>query len=262
MIPHAINHSPEIDLIATDLAKAQGEMEQAQMTGKAKGLKGNSGEYNYAKIDDLLVVARQALSKNNIAVMQPPIYHVDEVGTEIGVTTMLVHTSGQYFMSSFSMPTTQLTAHALAGLITYARRYSIASFVGIAAGDDEDAQAAQLEQQAEIDIEKEVNKRVKKEVDDARSEGKRASMEHFAMIVPMMLRNKDAIEALNKAAADKDPQAGAVAYVKIPSDDITALTPFNDQWGGCFTQEALDLIKSKSFGEALAVTAPEDEEAA
>src|SRR5580698_6427361 len=83
-------HSPEIDKIGGALAKAQGEIEGAE-----KGATNPHFRSKYADLASIWDACRAPLSKNEIAVVQLP--------SGRSVTTMLVHSSGQFFASRLAM---------------------------------------------------------------------------------------------------------------------------------------------------------------
>jgi hypothetical protein len=95
----------------------------------------------YAPLQDILRDVRPLLAKHGLAVTQP----VHSECNAIGVTTMLVHTSGEYIADTVTMePGSEKgkSAAQLAGsVITYLRRYSLASVLGIASEDDDDGNA-------------------------------------------------------------------------------------------------------------------------
>lgn len=133
--------SPEIGKIAEALAKAQGEMEQltATRTAKIPTKDGGGYSYKYADLSDVLSVARKALSKNGIAIVQSY-----EIGVPLILNTTMLHTSGEWLKSSLPVFITQTTRpQEIGSLMTYMRRYALSSMVGLAAEEDDDGKAAQ-----------------------------------------------------------------------------------------------------------------------
>jgi len=63
-------------------------------------------------------------------------------GPKVTVTTMLVHKSGEWFKNSIQMTSAQNTPQAIGSCITYGRRYSFCSVVGISPEDDDGAAAS------------------------------------------------------------------------------------------------------------------------
>jgi hypothetical protein len=127
--------SEAIGELAAALAKAQAEI---QPPTKGKTAKLGTYGYNYADLADVIASYKAPLSKHGLAVTQTT--RVDE-GHMVLVTSLL-HSSGQwiaseYPLANYAKPQEQGSA------ITYARRYSVTSLLGIAAEDDDDGQAAQ-----------------------------------------------------------------------------------------------------------------------
>ncbi len=121
-------HSPEIDKIATALAKAQGDLENASKSATNPHFKSK-----YADLAAVMEACRKPLSANEIAIIQCP--SANE--TEIGMVTMLVHASGQFFASRLSMVPRDNSPQSAGSAITYARRYSLMAMAGIAPEDDD-----------------------------------------------------------------------------------------------------------------------------
>jgi hypothetical protein len=128
---HRVFASASIAKLATALAAAQGEM--------ANATKDSTNPHFKSKYADLASVreACRPLSKHGIAILQP----TSAEGTSVTVTTMLVHTSGEWIAEDLTMTAGQNTPQAIGSAITYGRRYGLAAMVGIAPEDD-DGQAA------------------------------------------------------------------------------------------------------------------------
>lgn len=125
--------SEQIDAIAAALAKAQGKIEGASRDKTNPDLKNR-----YADLASAWDACRTALSENGISVVQAP--GEGENGM-IGVTTLLMHSSGQWLQGSLSMRPAKGDPQSIGSVITYARRYSLMAMVGIAP-DDDDGNAA------------------------------------------------------------------------------------------------------------------------
>lgn len=131
--------SESIKELAAALAKAQ-----ADMAGASKDAKGNFG--SYADLASVWEACRGPLSKNGLSVTQLP--STGERG--ITVTTLLMHTSGEWISDVLTLPLERPTPQAAGSAITYARRYALAAFVGVApAEDDGDAAEKHQRQQQE-----------------------------------------------------------------------------------------------------------------
>jgi hypothetical protein len=129
--------SATIGKLATALAKAQGEIENASKDGK-----GNFGKYaNLASTWDAI---RGPLSKNEIAIYQRPLM----IAGRLTMATMLMHSSGEFLDDSelemiFDRSGGRVTPmQAMGSAVTYARRYTLQAATGVAPADDDDGQSA------------------------------------------------------------------------------------------------------------------------
>lgn len=123
-----MNTSEQINEIATALAKAQGELQNA-----AKNATNGHFKNDYADLGEVLGTVRPVLSKHGIALVQMTSIE----GGAMLLHTRLIHTSGQWLESVH--PVAQLPARAqeIGANETYARRYSLAAICGIAQADDD-----------------------------------------------------------------------------------------------------------------------------
>lgn len=131
--------SEQIGELAAALAAAQATI-KAPTKGRTAQIKSDKGSYGYkyADLADVIDCYREPLSKHDLALTQT--LRVDE--GHMVLRTTLLHKSGQwiaseYPLANYNRPQEQGSA------ITYARRYSVTSLLGIAAEDDDDGQAAQ-----------------------------------------------------------------------------------------------------------------------
>lgn len=124
--------SDSITLIATALAKAQGEIDDATKTGMNPAFRSK-----YADLAAVRAVIREPLSVNDLSIVQFP--RTIQGGVE--VETMILHKSGEYMCETLFMPVTKYDAHGIGSGITYARRYGLMSILCLAA-DDDDGNAA------------------------------------------------------------------------------------------------------------------------
>lgn len=124
--------SETIDLLATALAAAQGELKNAKINRQNPHFKNR-----YADLASVRDAISPALTKHGIAVTQT--MKVSEGAFML--ETMLIHKSGQWIASDYPLPL-NAKPQELGSALTYARRYSLSSLVNIAADDDDDAEAA------------------------------------------------------------------------------------------------------------------------
>jgi hypothetical protein len=127
------NRSQEINELTTALAKAQGVMEAAKADSTNPHFKST-----YADLASAWNAAREALSSNGIAVVQIP----SAKGSEVTVETMLTHSSGQFIKGSLTMTAQKNTPQGIGSCITYARRYALMAYVGLAPEDDDGNEAS------------------------------------------------------------------------------------------------------------------------
>lgn len=120
---------------------AQREFPQVKKAFKAQAFKGG-GNYNYADINSILELVRPILNKHGLAVFQV----TSTEGDSVGVETILRDEEGNSLNSGVLLVPTaglmQKGVQAFGSAMTYARRYSLVTFLGIAYGDRDDDGAA------------------------------------------------------------------------------------------------------------------------
>lgn len=125
--------SDQIHEIATALAKAQGDIK-----GAGKSASNPFFKSKYADLASVWEACRSPLSANGLAVIQSP----SLAGMTVTVTTLLIHSSGQWIRGEASCVAKDDSPQSVGSAITYLRRYALQSFAGVAPEDD-DAEAAQ-----------------------------------------------------------------------------------------------------------------------
>jgi hypothetical protein len=135
-LPPTLNMGP-VNEIAAALVKAQIAIEHP-----AKKCKAGSGNfsYTYADLPSVIDSVKGAFTKNGLSFTQFP--SVDVVNKLVTVTTLIMHTSGQFLESSLSMGLVDTKPQTVGSAITYARRYALSAMAGIAAEDDDDGSSA------------------------------------------------------------------------------------------------------------------------
>jgi hypothetical protein len=124
-----MNKSDDIKELALALSKTQSILKGA--------LKDSNNPFFKSKYADLASVweaCREPLAANGLSVVQMP---CNDTPDSVALETILMHTSGQWISSVFSMPVSKHDAQAVGSAITYARRYALAAVVGIAPEDDD-----------------------------------------------------------------------------------------------------------------------------
>lgn len=130
-----MEHSESIKELATALSKAQGEVE-----GAVKGKTNPAFRSKYADLASVWEACREALVSNGLSVIQSPGELVE--GKSMAMTTMLLHSSGQWIKDRLTIPLGKIDAHGYGSATTYARRFALAAFVGVAPEDDDGNAAA------------------------------------------------------------------------------------------------------------------------
>ena len=126
--------SESIDAIGAALAKAQLEMGKAMKDSANPFFKSH-----YADLASVQNAALPALNHAGIAVIQSP----SKQNASVVVTTLLVHSSGQWVRGQLTLTPKQAhNPQADGACITYARRYALSAILGIAADEDDDGNAA------------------------------------------------------------------------------------------------------------------------
>ena len=131
-----MKRSESIEQLAAALAVAQG-----QMGGALKASENPFFQSKYADLKSVWEACRKPLSDNGLSVAQTPAVR-EANGYEVVVTTLLMHLSGQWIENELSMWPKDSTPQAIGSCISYARRYALASLVGVYQADD-DAESAQ-----------------------------------------------------------------------------------------------------------------------
>jgi hypothetical protein len=130
--------------IATALLKAQSEMSNPK-----KGSTNPFFKSKYADLNSIREAVIPILNANGISVLQP-IVHVDNKNF---VKTILLHESGEYLESLTEIIYNKINdAQAQGSGISYARRYSLQSFVCVGADDDDGQKAVQPKPNATTEI--------------------------------------------------------------------------------------------------------------
>ena len=126
--------SPTIAALAKALSAAQGEVE-----GAVKGKANPAFRSKYADLAAVWDACREALTKHGLAIVQSPGPCADG---RMEMTTLLAHSSGEWMRGTLTIPLAKVDAQAYGSATTYARRYALAAFVGIAPEDDDGNAAA------------------------------------------------------------------------------------------------------------------------
>ena len=125
--------SNEIGELAGALAKAQGEMSNGAKDKQGYG-------YKYMELSTLIDIARPALSKNNVAIIQTSEL-VRGTSPSVVTHTTVMHSSGQWHKSAIELPIKvmpQLNPAQMIGVnCSYGRRYALQAICLIASEDSD-----------------------------------------------------------------------------------------------------------------------------
>src|ERR1051325_9412337 len=136
--------SPNINELATALAKAQGSIQPA-----IKDKKNPHFKSSYADLASIWEACRTALSVNGLAVIQT--VETRSKDAEPILVTTLAHSSGQWMRSEMPIITQKMDPQGIGSALTYYRRYSLASIVGVAPEDDDAEGAHKREYRANVE---------------------------------------------------------------------------------------------------------------
>jgi hypothetical protein len=120
--------SEQLNELAGALSKAQ-----AMLRGAVKDSTNPHFKSRYADLASCWDACREALAANGLSVVQLP----EGNGGVVEMTTMLLHTSGQWIACTGCFTATKADPQGLGSCITYARRYQLCAIVGISPEDDD-----------------------------------------------------------------------------------------------------------------------------
>jgi hypothetical protein len=126
--------SENIDEIAKAIGLAQAEMGGAMKDGTNPHFK--SG---FASLTSVIFSVKEPFYNNGLSFVQPTI----RTDGYVGCVTRIMHTSGQWVEGELTLPLSKQDPQGAGSAITYARRYSLMSMVGLPTTDD-DAESAML----------------------------------------------------------------------------------------------------------------------
>lgn len=128
-----MNHSEQINELATALSKAQGQFVPA--------LKDTANPFfksKYANLCSIVKACQEPLSKNGLCISQATRKYDDQWV----LVTKLLHSSGQWIESVTPIITMKSDIQSFGSSCTYARRYAWASICGVTTDEDDDGEGA------------------------------------------------------------------------------------------------------------------------
>lgn len=115
-------------LIAAAMVKVQASLKDARKVKENPHLKSK-----YADLASVWEACHEALTANNIAVIQSPAFE----GGVMFLDTLLLHESGESLAGRYLIRPTKEDPQGYGSAVTYARRYSMAAMLGIVQADDD-----------------------------------------------------------------------------------------------------------------------------
>lgn len=128
-----IQRSDEIKDIVAALSKFQGQLKPA--------IKDSENEYyenKYADLESVWEAIRIPLAENGLAIVQT----TEIRDSRLGLVTTLFHTSSQWMESFYPLNPVKGDPQSLGSCVSYARRYCLASLLGVVQADDDAALAS------------------------------------------------------------------------------------------------------------------------
>ncbi len=134
-----MQQSESIENLAKALIGLQAEMPVAPYDADNPFFKSR-----YASLNSIWSVCRPLLAEYELAVIQLPVSSsfVDGNAVNAGLSTRLVHSSGEWIEDTFYIPLEAgpRAAQAAGSIITYLRRYSLAALLGVVTDEDSDGE--------------------------------------------------------------------------------------------------------------------------
>lgn len=124
--------STSVNEIFAALAKAQAEIKNAKKSSDNPFFKSK-----YADLAEITETCRGPLTANAICVVQGTVSR----DSKVGVRTMLGHSSGQWMACTALATPKDNGPQSYGSVVTYLRRYSLASMTGVATEDDDGERA-------------------------------------------------------------------------------------------------------------------------
>ena len=140
-----MNQSESITDLATALCLAQ-----AEMGGAIKDSNNPFFKSSYADLTSVIKVIKEPFAKHGLSFVQLPVTSAG--GNGIGVSTMLMHNSGQWIQGEYLLPMDKVTPQGAGAAITYARRYALQSLAGIPSVDDDSEMAMYRNDPAPVEV--------------------------------------------------------------------------------------------------------------
>jgi len=135
--------SESIKSIAAALSKAQLAFPDIpkDKTVKVKMKSGGEYSYKYAELSSIVKATRKPLSDNELSLTQG----ITKEGDVVLCVTKLLHSSGEWFETSYPVIYSEDDMQGFAGGFTFSRRYGLSAMLGVATEEDTDGNGANQE---------------------------------------------------------------------------------------------------------------------
>jgi len=124
-----VKTSDQLDKISAAIVKALGSI-----GGAAKSATNPHFRNTYATLENVVDASRDVLAEHGLAVMQGAGLVADG---KLHLDTRMVHSSGQWIESEFTIPLVKMDPQATLAALTYARRGALMAILGMPAVDDD-----------------------------------------------------------------------------------------------------------------------------
>jgi len=199
-----VKTSEKINEIAGALVQAQ-----AQMGAAFKDNTNPHYKSGFASLASVILTVKEPLHNNGLSFVQPTIRTDGFVGCE----TRIMHTSGQWMEGELTLPLTKQDPQAAGSAITYARRYSLMSMLGLPTTDDDAESAIEEDEEDEVEPSVYINDMQLKIVTDLLEET-HADIERFCANFQITSVNKMPKEKLDRAIAALNRKKESVSEEK------------------------------------------------
>ena len=125
----SIIRSESIKELAVALCKAQSELDKAKKSSTNPHFRSK-----FANLESVIDASREALTKNGLSTAQ---LVGSNNGGQTTLTTILMHSSGEYLESTVVLATTKTGPQEIGSCLTYYKRYCLTAIIGLADTDDD-----------------------------------------------------------------------------------------------------------------------------
>lgn len=133
------SHSDKFEKLPAALVALQASLPSPRRTAKNEHFSKNKN--SYVDLDTLWLAVRPVLTEHRFALFNT--FAHDPAEGRLLMTTTLMHESGEWISSVLPMPVSKANdPQAVGSAITYGRRYSLASILGVVSDEDDDGNAA------------------------------------------------------------------------------------------------------------------------